>query len=528
MALLAVALALASDILTLGFIHDSPFHLRLIGAHAPGDVLFSSDFWRHEKNVFTPLFYLSLALDHALAGTNPAIYYVHHLLAVAGAALALYATLRLWHAVPFAFAGAALFLVGPAVAASLPVLMVRHYFEALLLLAAATATWVLALRRGRTGWAIGSAALFLAALLEKEIAAPLPLLLALAPEGRPRQRLRLLAFHAAALALYAGWRAALLPRAAEAYGFVHPDGWVALVAELPLKVARALFAGGTWGAAVALLVALACVALARRGLALAAVGLAAALLPVVPVSFDFAPRFAPRFALAAAFVVAATAAAGWARLASSSRFGRAALPLAAATLVATAIAGRGVGDEELDRGRRLSAESRGFVMLPAGAVLAWAESTSASLGELAGLRAELGGAAGDVDWFQDDLFLCSPAASGRRLFVLDRERLTLVDASDRIAARAGALCDATRHEEPLTVRFRFRDGLLAWELGPYADPGYSFVLDGGRTRIAMPARAGFRWRRAVTLRVRYASPAGWVTYSPPIALREGDDADWTR
>jgi hypothetical protein len=56
-------------------------------------------------------------------------------------------------------------------------------------------------------------------------------------------------------------------------------------------------------------------------------------------------------------------------------------------------------------------------------------------------------------------------------------------------------------------------------------------LDDGRVRVPVPAQGGFRLaRHHLALRVRYQAPAGWVTYSEPLAwdLVERPTFAWRR
>jgi hypothetical protein len=73
---------------------------------------------------------------------------------------------------------------------------------------------------------------------------------------------------------------------------------------------------------------------------------------------------------------------------------------------------------------------------------------------------------------------------------------------------------------PLYATFNFERHAVLWHLGPYREGSYAFVLGHGSQAFEVPRDAGFRINGmpAVTLRVRYTSPADWVTYSPEIAL----------
>ncbi len=483
--------------------------------------------WREAPlSAFTPLFLASLDLDLALFGLQPRAFLVHQLLAIALCSAALYALLRAWLPLPAACLGGALFALGPAVAASAPLLMVRHYFESLGLAALAAGAYVVALRGGRWRWAHASAALYLLAMLEKEIAVPLVLLLPLAPEGDLRRRLRYLAPHAAALAVYLLHRAWLREPWTAGYGWtVAPEDRVALVLALPRKLAKAL--AGEGPAAWVLLAALlgAGLALAGRGRLRLLAALAAAVLPIVPVSTEMEPRFA----LAAWSVLAAAVAFAAARVAGRGPRGRAlAAGLAAFALGGAAIAGRSVWRERLAEAERRSIENRFLARAGERDVLSHPASAASTLETLQQLLGS--GTAASAAWFRDDLALCVGRAAGRRLWQFDAAARAVREVSaDARAARERA-CGEVRWEAPLAARFTWRGDGLHWQLDPYAAPGYAIVFGDGTERITVPRRGGYRLNApTVSLRVRYEDPSGWITYSPELHLeRAQPERSWTR
>src|SRR5207249_3126374 len=75
-------------------------------------------------------------------------------------------------------------------------------------------------------------------MLAKEISVPLPLLLALLPEGEFRARIRGLVPHAFALLLYCLWRWWMLGTLFGGYGWAITD-MGSLIASLPIKIAAA-------------------------------------------------------------------------------------------------------------------------------------------------------------------------------------------------------------------------------------------------------------------------------------------------
>jgi hypothetical protein len=76
------------------------------------------------------------------------------------------------------------------------------------------------------------------------------------------------------------------------------------------------------------------------------------------------------------------------------------------------------------------------------------------------------------------------------------------------------------------------DGALFWELGPYLEGKYWLIMSDGVVALEMPRRAGFETRglTSLPLRIKYVSPAGWITYSPELQfeLADGSRLDWSR
>jgi len=68
-------------------------------------------------------------------------------------------------------------------------------------------------------------------------------------------------------------------------------------------------------------------------------------------------------------------------------------------------------------------------------------------------------------------------------------------------------------------------------LGPYETGQYAFILEDGVERFDVRRQDGYRnGSPRLSLRVRYESPEGWVTYSPELKLDLADAQDmrWER
>jgi hypothetical protein len=377
--------------------------------------------------------------------------------------------------------------------------------------------------------------------------------------------------HLGALLLYLAWRLRMLGTLVGGNGWsVRAADLPGLAAALPLKLARAMAGPGPFPAAgVLLLAALAAGAAAacwRRPRAswLLLAAAAAALAPVLPASTEMEARYA--FPLWT--VLAAALACGCARLAGAGRAGRAAAVLLGA-VAAVSVLGvhRQAWAESYAAIERASVENRALLRLPPGAWLRHPAGPPASLHELAWLRqaypnrppgalrtapppagsvppggpappgaphapvppagpgppATPGPPAGG--WFFDDLFLCSlpPAA---RLLEYDPASHRVIEVSARLPRLRASYCSSIRPGAPLSADLLLDGGDLRWRLGPYRTGSYSLVVGGGVDAYSVPPAAGFQVPnlKAVTLRVHYASLAGWNTYSPELPLAAGPTA----
>jgi hypothetical protein len=548
LAFAGAAWLLYHPVLRLWWTHDDFYHLHHLLTGRPWWYLFDvAEFRRLAGKVLTPLLYLSLDLDRRVFGLDPHAFYLHHLLVFSCCPAALYGVLRLWLPRLWSGVGAWIFLIGPVIASLVPLLMVRHYIEVILLAALAVAAWVKALRQppGAGAWRLAglSAALYFAAAMAKESAVPLPLLLLLLPDPasgpatKLAARLRLVLPHALALTLYLVIRYAVHGTLLAGYGFtVTPANLPGLALTLPAKTGAELVAGRFSAAAVALAAALAAGILSllvlkgRRAAVPLGLALVAAMLPVLPVS----TRMEPRYAVPAWIAVSVAFAAGCRALAAEgSRAGR----RAAIALAATAcLAGLGLNLQDWSlrfaRVQRMSAENRFLMAINEGDLLRQPLTLAASLWELRWMKESVFQRARGGGWFQDDLYLCVHPEPLGRVWGYDSAADRVADITAQIPAQRARYCSTIHPQAPLTATSRVSGGALFWELGPYLEGSYWLIMGDGTVALEMPRRAGFETRglTVLPLRIKYVSPAGWVTYSPELRfeLADGSRLDWSR
>jgi hypothetical protein len=537
---------LYSGALDLWWTEDDFFQLQYALGHAPGEYAFDPDVWRRLPNrVLSPLLFVSYDLDLALFGLSTTAFYAHQLVSVGLAGAVLFLVLRLWLPVAWSFLGGSLFLLGPPIASLPPLLMVRHYPEAVVLGLLAVGAFVLAIRRrGATAalLTLVSALLYLAASTAKEIALPLPALLAVLPAGGPRRRILLLTPHAAVASLYVVYRTWMLGTPFGGYGWAAPPGdWPGVLAALPAKLARELAGPSGWGWAALLAIALpvsGCLVRSPAVRALCATGLLVAWLPIAPVSIEMKPRLA----LASWLLVAVAFALATRRLAAAGPGRGVVAFLVAFVCLAAFASNRSAWSQYLGQAQRKSVENRGYLELGRGDFLRHPASSPPAMAELDKFARNVLGRPVEGGWFYDDLFLCrgpgAPGRAGKRpvvesLWTFDRQAMALTEITSRLPSLRRVHCASTRRQAPLEASFRALDGgILLWSLGPRHDGRYAFVMAAGRLRYDVPREGGFRLgaRDGLTLRVRYEAPSGRVTYSPRLSvdLEPGSSSVWRR
>ena len=529
--------------------YDDAYLLHVaIANDAPGYLL-DNDYWRNAPGrMFVPPLVGTYEALFAAFELDARWWYVAQLALLAAAAVALFAALRMYLSTVAACAGALLFVAGPPLCSVATQLMVIHYPQAILLGALSAIAFVRALRRDRYGWSIVSAALCFAAILAKEIAVPLPFALLLLPDRDLRTRVRFAVPHFAALIAYFAWRWWAIGTPLGGYGWaVSIADLPALLASLPWKIVQA-WAGARLEVGLVLIGLVVLIAVERRRPAgwpggvpppfgaqawtpagqpartpafLAALILAVG--PIVPVSKEMQDRYAvvPWLVVAVAFA------------AGAERLRRRDVVLAV-TAVLALIANRQEWRAEYAKSIRMSDEARVFVELPADALLRTPIVPPAAMGELNWLRTGHLGRPPGASWFYDELMLCAqPELVGtKRVFQYDAARREVVEVTSSIASVAEKHCGGIRSSAPLSTEFHFKDGVLRWTFGPYRDGRYRVIIANGIQAFDVPREDAFRLPDlpGLTLRVRYDSPQGWVTYSPDIALDfvHHPDYEWHR
>ncbi|MGH9418876.1 MAG: hypothetical protein ACRD3J_02790, partial [Thermoanaerobaculia bacterium] len=352
-----------------------------------------------------------------------------------------------------------------------------------------------------------------AAMMAKEVAIPLPLLLVALPVRDVRTRIRFVIGHCIATIVYFVWRHAVLGTFFGAYGWqIDAAEWPRLLMMLPWRIAQgAAGAGVAIGFALLVIMTLTIIfGVRNRGaLLLLIAGLVVVGGPMLPLAKEVNRRYVvvPWLAWSIAFAAATT---------RQNR--RVAATLLIAVPLLTIAANRQEWRYEFPRRRQMSDEARVFFYdMSDDGLLRRPLTPPATMGEVKWLKTiHFGKPAGG--WFYDDIFLCANSVAGKKVY--EYEKTMIVDITPKIAGIANKHCSSIRNDVPLTATFHYRKPALYWDLGPYADGRYSAVLGGGLQAFEIPRRDALNLpgTTSLALRIRYDSPAGWTTYSPELAL----------
>lgn len=514
-ALLVILAGLYHPVTQLFWTHDDPFHIRYISSYSPAQYTFEPPVWRELPfRMFTPLQMVSYELDLALFGLHPELWYLHHLIALLLAAAVLFVVARAWLAtLPAALLVLAM-LFGPAINQWVELLMARQYIEGLVLAGLSAVAVQRYAATSKKGWLSAAAVAYLAAAACKEIYAVLPLCCVFIPAER-RRRTEVAVSLLGTLAIYVAWRSYMLGTLLGGYGWaVSVTDVPGLLATLPGKLAMAL--AGDTGAGYALLAATlvlgATLAVLRPRVAL--LGLAALLLAVLPF-LPVSTVFEPRYAVPAWLVLAALAAAGSEALGRRYRF-KPELAMGGIVILAL-LANRLEWRRSFAESSRMSIEARYLWSSRDPAALRQPAMPPATSDEVRALRLQTVGTEAPAA-FYDDLFLCHrPAVQTVVEFDPIENRISPRPAlAERLRA---TFCSSIDQQAPLTASFRWQDDRLSWELGPYERGKYSLVLADGAVAHEVPRRASFHLgnAREIALRVKYEDRRV-VTYSPELHL----------
>ena len=180
---------------------------------------FSPEQWQsYGAPFFTPWLTLDFWLDFQLFGLNPAAFYAHHLITVWFSAVLTFILLYRHVGVFWGSAAALFFLIGAPVVVVSQQLMSRHYITGLVFAIFAILCFFRARERKNLSFLAMAAVFYLAAMLNKEIFAPLPLVLFFIDEVSLKERFYAIAPFGFVAGCYIFWRAVMLGKIIGGYG----------------------------------------------------------------------------------------------------------------------------------------------------------------------------------------------------------------------------------------------------------------------------------------------------------------------
>ena len=494
----AVVWILFHKITRLWWTYDDAYLIHLAVVHPALDHFFGGSLWHSmPQQLYTPLLTASYDAELSLFGADGSRFYAVHLIELMLAAVAIFAAMRMWLDNIRASFGALLFILGAPVVNVATELMLMHYIESIILGAIAVILFK------REHWIL-SAIAYLAAMMAKEVAVPLIAVLLLLPRARWRQVIP----HSIALAIYIALRWSALGTPFGGYGWVITASDVPrLLLLTPVRIFEVFLGPNELAGAVVLLVT--AIVIIARWRWQYAVALALSIAPILPV----AKQMQTRYALMAWLC--------WCVLAAISLQGK---RLWFLWVIALAIY-IPAWHHEYNAARRMSLEARAYFDLGENDLLEKPAIPPATMTELRWLKEDYSHRRRGAGWFYDDIYLCDTPLGARRVFEYAEKQRAVIQSTPN----AGAFCTSIRSDVPLNVTFRYRGDALSWELGPYDDGKYTVVIADGQQAFVVPRREVFRMRGVdrLPVRVRYDSPSGWTTYSPPLVLDLSRDSQLT-
>ena len=488
--------------------------------------------WQEYSPVnLTPWQVILYRLDYLLAGISPLIFYLHHVLALAATATALFFVNALWVQKRFAIVSALLLLVGTPVFFVSEQLMTRHYVEGTLYALVSLYLFVTGIRQSSQTRILASAALYAMAMASKEIFVPLAILLLAVPEGTFRARLKLLTPHFLLLAIYIIWRDHMLASVVGGYGassnYIDPEFMVTAAGKF-LRIPVMLFAGAWWIASLAFMTLVVLTIRAGRFPWLITLLAGAMLLgPLYPLA-GAPDRYLFLVWVGISFSV------GWMlhHIRHSPQTSRL-LPVALTSVGILCVFSYTQGQQvRADLGLTATEfDVHTTFMLSTDSASAFIPTTSLAqdywaVTDMLALGKALTGKDGPVP-LPDDLFLTE---SIDHLFSYDSGCQCMQDISAALPDRRAAFVAANRPDAPLTAEFLYQNGLMSWKFGPY-ETGEFHVVSEVMGRLPVPVEIeGLRITVAqdTPIHIRYQSPEGWITYSDRLIIRHGIAGHWTR
>lgn len=429
----------------------------------------------------------------------------------------IYIVCRLWLSPAGSLVALLVFMLSRSMLMTGEYLSQRHYVEGLIFSLGATLCFIKSMERTNRALPLAGGLLYLLGCLSKEIYVPLPLILLAIPVNNVKNRLGRLWPMFSITIVYTIWRWWLLGELFGGYGVPFS---LKEILRLPLTVLEIL---GWKGALCWLFLIAAGTIMAMKAKKewkiFIAVAVVMILLPVAPVIKYRSVRYA---FLAALFLGILT---GWCvdKVMGSEKHKRlrgvavlVVLMVPALLMWHNMVRWRSDFRRHLERVRvegeyvLTQGNSNEFIKDPSAA--SWFYSG------LGWLRSHILGMPAGPRALFDAIGLLSEKKY--RILVYDPGIKTLAVVRD-YASDLAHFRSTIRHEAPLNLAFYYQEPIIRWELGPWKEGKYTFIFDDYH-QVFYPltprGKVPVKLSENQKLRIRYASPDGWVTYSPRLRL----------
>jgi len=445
----------------------------------------------------------------------------------------LYTVLRRWVEQFFAFIGTLLFLFTSPIAVLSQQLMTRHYLEGLLFSLICIHLFVKSLDKTDLKLSYFSSFMYLIAMTAKEVFVPLIFILSALPLNDWKKRFKYLFPHASMLFFYSIWRWYMLETPIGGYGNKME---IQNIFQLPYTIIDFLFDSKSIpGIATSVLLIIFLIAFwfkQRRAALLGVwVGLLA-ILPVTTVAYTHAHRyFLVIWLVVIVFFVFII------KLSCQSNLTFKALCLCLALSITFQAISLNIRDwnNNLLEAKRMSSEGK-FIFNETSSVSNVLRKPAFEGHYLMGvnwLKRHYYHELMVTDWFYDDIYLCENNLDKKKVFEYSVNEQKIIDITHAIPFIINDYCGRIKNDVPLFIKGKYSKNVVSWELGPYNNGKYSFILGGSHTKRDIPPKGSLRvhFKDHIVFRIRYESPDGWITFSPYLIIEVNDGnsvVNWER
>ncbi len=488
----------------------------------------------------TPWLIFSFEIDLILFGVNPSAFYLHQVLALIAAAVALYALLRLWVGNYHALFGALLLLAGAPSFVVIEQLMTRQYVEGLVFCLLAVFCFVQFLRGRRNLLLLLAAVFYLLAVTAKEIYVPLVLLLPFI-ELRERGFLSRSLFPFIAIAVvYVLWRGWMLGSLTGGYTESSEYLNIAYIPDVLNSFSQfpKLLLGSLWIPFCVLFIALlgTYAITLRSRLLISFVVLALVLLPLVPLVGSpgiIAPdRYLFLFWCVISFAMAFYAGCLAASAKKSNQKAMASI-LWIVTPVAIVLSlfsnspykeQLEVAASEYDVQARFLWQSEGnTAFIPSPILLPSFWFVTGLQDFKSGLIPDSSSPSAIVDTFYLE-------NNYEQLYQYEQGCVCMQSITDSIDSRRAQFQSLLREEAPLSLTYSYNGGIFDWEFGPHTEGSYHVVSDVlGVIPVPLAGRMRVTVQDNVPFFLKYTAPEGWISYSSEQYIKQDSpEINWVR